>query len=335
MAVCDVDPSSRLTPCLNARAIPAVPCSYRLPRYARRPIPNLTLVAIATRERHAWFHNALTCIDAGLHVVVEKPVAPCLWPTLTPLCSAAQRRDVRVAVSACHQNRFNAAVQAVAACPGDGPFRRCFPTAASSGALESRRGLLRSGVLGAGTWDQDGGCLMNQCIHGVDLLRWMMGGEVVSVYAQTRQRFHDYLEAEDVGVAVVTFADGVGGHRGGHLQRVPEKPRGDAVPVRRVTARPSSAGRSTDDDRRLGFRRPSRRAANYGWRLERAHLQRLRQRPRPALRRRGRRDRERPRALRGRRGPAATLWRWCSPSTRASSPACLCGCRWETSVPSI
>ena len=49
---------------------------------------------------------------------------------------------------------------------------------------------------------------MNQCIHGVDLLRWMMGGEVVSVYAQTRQRFHGYLEAEDVGVAVLTFADG-------------------------------------------------------------------------------------------------------------------------------
>ena len=35
-----------------------------------------------------------------------------------------------------------------------------------------------------------------------------MGGDIVSVYAQTRQRFHDYLEAEDVGVAVLTFSDG-------------------------------------------------------------------------------------------------------------------------------
>ena len=49
---------------------------------------------------------------------------------------------------------------------------------------------------------------MNQCIHGIDLLRWMMGGEVTSVYAQTRQRFHEYLETEDVGVAVLTFEDG-------------------------------------------------------------------------------------------------------------------------------
>ena len=58
-----------------------------------------------------------------------------------------------------------------------------------------------------GTWAEDGGCLMNQCIHGIDLLRWMMG-QPVRIYAQTRQRFHDYLEAEDIGTAVVEFDDG-------------------------------------------------------------------------------------------------------------------------------
>ena len=49
---------------------------------------------------------------------------------------------------------------------------------------------------------------MNQCIHGVDLLRWMMGDDVVEVYAQTAQQFHHYLECEDVGMAVVKFANG-------------------------------------------------------------------------------------------------------------------------------
>lgn len=52
---------------------------------------------------------------------------------------------------------------------------------------------------------------MNQCIHGIDLLRWMMGEDVVEVYGAIRQRFHDYLEAEDVGVAVVKFANGAVG----------------------------------------------------------------------------------------------------------------------------
>lgn len=59
-----------------------------------------------------------------------------------------------------------------------------------------------------GTWEQDGGALMNQCIHGIDLLRWMMGDEIVEVYGKTKQQFHNYLEAEDLGMAVVTFKNG-------------------------------------------------------------------------------------------------------------------------------
>ena len=55
---------------------------------------------------------------------------------------------------------------------------------------------------------QDGGALMNQCIHGIDLLRWMMGEEIDEVYGVTRQQFHHYLEAEDIGMAVVKFKNG-------------------------------------------------------------------------------------------------------------------------------
>ena len=49
---------------------------------------------------------------------------------------------------------------------------------------------------------------MNQCIHGIDLLRWTFGDEVEEVYGQTRQQFHDYLEAEDIGMAIVKFKNG-------------------------------------------------------------------------------------------------------------------------------
>ena len=62
-----------------------------------------------------------------------------------------------------------------------------------------------------GTWAQDGGALMNQCIHGIDLLRWMLGDEVEEVYGVTRQQFHHYLEAEDIGMAVVKFKNGAVG----------------------------------------------------------------------------------------------------------------------------
>ena len=49
---------------------------------------------------------------------------------------------------------------------------------------------------------------MNQCIHGIDLLRWMMGNDVEEVYGTIRQQYHDYLECEDIGMAVVKFSNG-------------------------------------------------------------------------------------------------------------------------------
>ena len=49
---------------------------------------------------------------------------------------------------------------------------------------------------------------MNQCIHNIDLLRWMMGDEVEEVMAFTDQLAHPYLEAEDLGLAIVKFKNG-------------------------------------------------------------------------------------------------------------------------------
>lgn len=59
-----------------------------------------------------------------------------------------------------------------------------------------------------GTWEQDGGALMNQCIHNIDLLRWMMGDGVAEVMAYTDRLAHDYIEAEDLGLALVRFTNG-------------------------------------------------------------------------------------------------------------------------------
>ena len=112
-------------------------------------------------------------------------------------------------VCANHQNRFNKSVQYIRKALEEGRFGRL-----SHGAAHVRwnrgKGYYEQAPW-RGTWAQDGGCLMNQCIHNIDLLRWMMGDDVVEVYGATRQQFHDYLEAEDVGVAVVKFANGAVG----------------------------------------------------------------------------------------------------------------------------
>jgi predicted dehydrogenase len=59
-----------------------------------------------------------------------------------------------------------------------------------------------------GTWSLDGGgALMNQAIHSVDLLTWLMG-PVAEVRAQTATLAHERIEVEDTAVATLRFANG-------------------------------------------------------------------------------------------------------------------------------
>ena len=160
------------------------------------------LVSIAT-ESGIHAEIALFCIDHGVHVIIEKPMAM----SISDANEIIQRSEEKhVKVSACHQNRFNIAVQEMRHALEAGRFGRL-----SHGSIHVRWNRNQGYYDQApwrGTWAQDGGALMNQCIHGIDLLRWTFGGEIEEVYGQTRQQFHDYLEAEDVGMAVVKFKNG-------------------------------------------------------------------------------------------------------------------------------
>lgn len=161
-----------------------------------------TLVGIST-ESGLHAEIALYCIERGVNLVIEKPMAMSMADA-DAIVEAAKAHHVKVC--ACHQNRFNPAVQAMRKALEDGRFGKL-----SHGSIHVRWNRNRDYYTQApwrGTWAQDGGCLMNQCIHGIDLLRWMMGDEVEEVYAQTARQFHDYLECEDIGMAVVKFKNG-------------------------------------------------------------------------------------------------------------------------------
>ena len=162
----------------------------------------LDLVAIATESgNHAEI--ALDCIDHGINCIIEKPIAMSIQEA-DQIIRHAEEKGVKV--SACHQNRFNIAVQEMRKAVEAGRFGKL-----SHGSVHVRWNRNVDYYTQApwrGKWASDGGALMNQCIHGIDLLRWMMGDEVEEVYGQTRQQFHDYLEAEDVGMAVIKFKNG-------------------------------------------------------------------------------------------------------------------------------
>lgn len=160
------------------------------------------LAAIATESgKHAQI--ALDCLKAGCNLIIEKPIALSLADADQIVALADEKG---LTVCACHQNRFNKSVQKIRKAVEDGRFGRML-----HGTAHIRWNRNRDYYEQAkwrGTWEQDGGALMNQCIHNIDLLRWMMGDDVTEVMAYTDRLTHDYIEAEDLGLALVRFANG-------------------------------------------------------------------------------------------------------------------------------
>ena len=201
-AVCDIKPEAMET-LLSKYGLEKEEAIRRYTSYrdllaAEKP----TLVSIAT-ESGIHAEIALACIDAGVNIIIEKPMAMSMADAEEIIRRSEQ---AGVKVSACHQNRFNVAVRQTRKALEEGRFGQI-----SHGSVHVRWNRNRDYYDQApwrGTWAQDGGCLMNQCIHGIDLLRWMMGDEVEEIYGVTRQQFHDYLECEDIGMAVVKFKNG-------------------------------------------------------------------------------------------------------------------------------
>ncbi len=146
---------------------------------------------------------ALYCAEHGINFLVEKPMAMSISEA-DAVISAAEKSGVIAGV--CHQNRFNIAVQELRTALERNRFGKL-----SHGSVHVRwfrdEGYYKQDDW-RGKWALDGGALMNQCIHGIDLLRWMFGDEIESVYGSARNHFHPYIEAEDVGVAVVNFKNG-------------------------------------------------------------------------------------------------------------------------------
>lgn len=176
----------------------------------------LDLVSIAV-ESGLHAEIALECIRQGIHVIIEKPIAMSIQEA-DQIIEAAKRYSVKVC--ACHQNRFNIAVQKTRHALEQGRFGKI-----SHGSVHvrwNRNASYYEQASWRGTWKDDGGALMNQCIHGIDLLRWMMGDEIEEVYGVIKQQFHGYLETEDLGMAVVKFSNGAVGTIEGTTNVYPE-----------------------------------------------------------------------------------------------------------------
>lgn len=160
------------------------------------------LVAIAT-ESGLHAEIALYCIRKKIHCIIEKPIAMNMKDA-REICEEAEKNNVVVCAN--HQNRFNKSIQKIHDAVENNKFGKILHAAAH--VRWNRGKSYYDQAKWRGTWKNDGGCLMNQCIHNADLLRWLMGDEIDEVMAYTDNLNHDYIEAEDLGLAVIKFKNG-------------------------------------------------------------------------------------------------------------------------------
>ncbi len=163
------------------------------------------LVAIATESgKHAQI--AIDCIQMGCHVIIEKPIALSIEDA-NYIIQIAKEKGVLVCVS--HQNRFNQSIQYTHRALEEGRFGKIIH--GSAHLYWNRNQDYYQQASWRGTWQQDGGALMNQCIHNIDLLCWFMGSEIDEVFAYTDNLKHSFIEVEDLGIALVKFKNGTYG----------------------------------------------------------------------------------------------------------------------------
>lgn len=162
---------------------------------------DIDVVTIATESGyHAEI--AIYCMNKGKHVIVEKPMAMSI-DDANEMIKVAKKNNVKLSVA--HQNRFNKPVQKLREAIEGEKFGRIMNGTAR--ILWRRDDNYYKQAPWRGTWDLDGGTLMNQCIHNIDLLQWMIGSEVERVYAEC-DTYRNPIEGEDFGAIIVRFKNG-------------------------------------------------------------------------------------------------------------------------------
>lgn len=138
----------------------------------------------------------------GLHVLVEKPI-DINTTQVDALISACEHAKVKLAVI--FQDRFKPDLCRLRQLIAEGTLGK--PLLADARVKWYRPPEYYSGSRWRGTWRFDGGgALMNQGVHTVDLLLWLLG-DVREVQARTATMLHS-IQAEDMALALLEFASG-------------------------------------------------------------------------------------------------------------------------------
>lgn len=158
---------------------------------------------VITTPSGAHLEPAVVAAAAGKHVVVEKPleITGERCERIIKACN-----DFGVKLCTIFPSRFGDANTALKAAVDAGRFGRLTLGETTCKWWRSQAYYDEGGWKGTQALD-GGGALMNQAIHNVDLLLWVMG-DVVAVTGFTATLAHERIEVEDTAVAVLRFKSG-------------------------------------------------------------------------------------------------------------------------------
>jgi UDP-N-acetyl-2-amino-2-deoxyglucuronate dehydrogenase len=164
--------------------------------------PDVDIVNICTPSG-SHMDPAVAAANAGKHVAVEKPLEITL-KRCDKIIDVCKKNKVRLC--AILPSRFSPVNQELKSAIDSGRFGTL--TLGDTYVKWWRTQEYYDSGGWRGTWEMDGGgAYMNQAIHQVDLLNWMMG-DVVEVTGMTTTIAHKRIEVEDVGVATLRFKNG-------------------------------------------------------------------------------------------------------------------------------
>ncbi len=164
--------------------------------------PGVEIVTICTPSG-AHLEPAVAAARAGKHVIVEKPLEITLR-RCDRIIEACEKHSVRLATI--FPSRFHDSSRTLKDAVDAKRFGRL--TLGDAYVKWYRTQAYYDSGAWRGTWELDGGgALMNQAIHNVDLLQWLMG-PVAEVHAHTALLAHERIAVEDTAVAALRFANG-------------------------------------------------------------------------------------------------------------------------------
>jgi len=167
--------------------------------------PDVDVVTIGTPSG-AHMEPAVKAARAGKHVIVEKPLEITL-KRCDRIIRECEKAGVKL--SAIFPSRFHDSCLDMKKAVDAGRFGQL--TVGDAIVKWYRTQEYYDSGAWRGTWELDGGgALMNQAIHSVDLLTWLMG-PVVEIRAQTALLAHKRIAVEDVAMATLRFANGAMG----------------------------------------------------------------------------------------------------------------------------